>query len=211
MIDCYLSRYKEFVKANFGGFKKIFGLYKSRQNKYTQVVMKLLLSEREIQRRVDGLAKKISRDFSGREVLLIGVLKGAFIFMADLARKIKAPVKIDFVGLASYGAGTRSGGKVRSTKILEMPIRGKDVLIVEDIIDTGITIKHLYKWLKARRPRSLKVAALLDKPGRRVVNFQADYVGFQIENHFVVGYGLDCGEEYRNLPGIYALKKQTAE
>jgi hypoxanthine phosphoribosyltransferase len=168
--------------------------------------MKLLLSEKQVQQKVGGLARKISQDFAGREVLLIGVLKGAFIFMADLARKMTTPVKMDFVRLASYGSETQSSGKIRLTKDLETPLRGKDALIVEDIIDTGITLKHLYQRLKARRPRSLKVVALLDKPGRRRVNFQADYVGFRIENHFVVGYGLDCAEEYRNLRGIYVLK-----
>lgn len=168
--------------------------------------MKLLLSEKEIQQKVRALARKISKDFSGREVLLIGVLKGAFIFMSDLARKMTTPVKMEFVRLASYGSQTHSSGKVKITKDLETPLKGKDVLIVEDIIDTGITLKHLFLHLKARRPRSLKVVALLDKPGRRKVDLRADYVGFQIEDHFVVGYGLDCAEEYRNLRGIYVLK-----
>ena len=168
--------------------------------------MRLLLSEKKIQHIVRGLARKISKDFSGREVLLIGVLKGAFIFMSDLARKMTTPVKMDFVRLTSYGSETRSSGNVRITKDLETPLKGKDVLIVEDIIDTGITLKHLFQRLKARRPRSLKVVALLDKPARRKVDLRADYVGFRIEDHFVVGYGLDCAEEYRNLRGIYILK-----
>ena len=172
-------------------------------------VMKLLLSEKEIQRKVGALARKISRDFSGREVLLIGVLKGAFIFMADLARKMTTPVKMDFIRLASYGSETQSSGKVKITKDLETPLRGKDVLVVEDIIDTGITLQHLLQRLQTRQPRSLRVVALLDKPGRREVDLQADYVGFQVENHFVVGYGLDCAEEYRNLRGIYVLGKNS--
>ncbi|MBM4330204.1 MAG: hypoxanthine phosphoribosyltransferase [Deltaproteobacteria bacterium] len=167
--------------------------------------MKLLVSENEVQKKVGSLARKISKDFSGKEVLLVGVLKGAFIFMADLARKMTVPVKMDFVRLASYGSGIRSSGKVKFTKDLETSLRGKDVLVVEDIIDTGITLKYLVRCLKARRPSSLKVVALLDKPARREVNFQADYVGFQINNHFVVGYGLDCAEEHRNLRGIYIL------
>ena len=168
--------------------------------------MKLLLSEKEIQQKVAALARKISKDFPGREVLLIGVLKGAFIFMADLARKMTTPVKMDFVRLASYGSKTKSSGKVRITKDLETPLKGKDVLIVEDIIDTGHSIKQLFRRLKGRSPRSLKVVALLDKPARRKVDFRADYVGFHIEDHFVVGYGLDFAEEYRNLRGIYVLK-----
>jgi hypoxanthine phosphoribosyltransferase len=168
--------------------------------------MRLLLSEKRVQQKVKALARKISEDFSGQEVLLIGVLKGAFIFMADLARRMTTPVKVDFVRLASYGSGTQPSGRIKFTKDLETPLRGKDVIIVEDIIDTGITLYHLYQCFEARNPRSLKVVALLDKPGRRKVNFQPDYVGFRIANHFVVGYGLDWAEKYRNLCGIYALK-----
>jgi len=129
--------------------------------------------------------------------------------MADLARKMTTPVKMDFIRLASYGSETQSSGKVKITKDLETPLRGKDVLVVEDIIDTGITLQHLLQRLQTRRPRSLRVVALLDKPGRRKVDLQADYVGFQVENHFVVGYGLDCAEEYRNLRGIYVLGKNS--
>lgn len=167
--------------------------------------MKLLLSEKEVQKKVKALARKISRDYSGKEVLLIGILKGAFIFMADLARCLTIPVKMDFVRLASYGSGKCSSGKIKLTKDLEMPIKGKDVLVVEDIIDTGITLQYLCQCLRARKPRSLKVVALLDKPKRRRVNFEADYIGFKIEDHFVVGYGLDCAEEYRNLRDIYII------
>jgi len=168
--------------------------------------MERLIGAREIQEMVNRLAGRISRDFAGREILLVGILKGAFVFMADLARRIKVPVKMDFVRLASYGAGTVSSGKVRISKDLEIPVKGKDVLIVEDIIDTGVTLKYLFRRLKARKPRSLKTVALLDKPWRRKVRFSPDYVGFSIEDHFVVGYGLDCNEEYRNLAGIYVLK-----
>ncbi len=168
--------------------------------------MKLLLSEKRIQQRVGFLARHISRDFLGREILMVGVLKGAFIFMADLVRKMKTPVRLDFVRLASYGDRTCSSGKIQFTKDLECSLRGKDVLIVEDIIDTGVTLQYLYRCLKARRPRSLTVVTLLDKPSRRKVSFQADYIGFQIPDHFVVGYGLDCAEEYRNLRGIYIVK-----
>ena len=168
--------------------------------------MRLLLSEKQVQQKVKALARKISKDFSGQEVLLIGVLKGAFIFMADLARKMTTPVKMDFVRLASYGSETHPSGRIKFTKDLETPLRGRDVLIVEDIIDTGITLNYLYQRFKARSPRSLKVVALLDKAGRRKVDFQPDYVGFRIENHFVVGYGLDWAEKYRNLCAIYVLK-----
>jgi len=183
-----------------------FYLYIFRQKKYTFLAMKRLLGEDQIRKKVGRLAGQISRDFAGREVLLVGVLKGAFIFMADLARKMTTPVKMDFVRLASYGSGTVSSGKVRITKDLEISVKGKDVLIVEDIIDTGVTLKYLFRRLKNRRPRSLKTVTLLDKPSRRKVRFQADYVGFAIEDHFVVGYGLDCNEEFRNLSGVYVLK-----
>ena len=187
-------------------FRDILGFTINSRINILKNIMRLLLSEKKIQRKVRGLARKISKDFSGREVLLIGVLKGAFIFMSDLARKMTTPVKMDFVRLASYGSETRSSGNVKITKDLETPLKGRDVLIVEDIIDTGITLKHLFGRLKARRPRSLKVVALLDKAARRKVDFRADYVGFRIGDHFVVGYGLDCAEEYRNLRGIYLLK-----
>jgi hypoxanthine phosphoribosyltransferase len=168
--------------------------------------MRLLIAEKDVEGKVNKLARKISRDYAGREILLVGILKGAFIFMADLARRMTIPVKVDFVRLASYGSGSQSSGRVKITKDLETSLRGKDVLIVEDIIDTGVTLQCLFHRLRARRPHSLKAVALLDKPGRRKVNFQADYVGFTIEDHFVVGYGLDCNEEYRNLPGIYVVK-----
>jgi hypoxanthine phosphoribosyltransferase len=168
--------------------------------------MKSLFTEEDVRKQVRRLARKISRDFAGREVLLVGILKGAFIFMADLSRRLAFPVTMDFIRLASYGAGKESSGKVRITKDLETSLRGKDVLIVEDIIDTGVTLKYLFRHLKAQRPRSLKSVVLLDKPSRRKVDFQPDYVGFTIEDHFVVGYGLDFNEEYRNLSGIYVLK-----
>jgi hypoxanthine phosphoribosyltransferase len=173
---------------------------------YTLPAMKMLLREEEVQRKVHQLARIISRDLGGQEVLLVGVLKGAFIFMADLARWMRSPVKMDFVRLASYGSGTVSSGKVKITKDVETSLKGKDVLIVEDIIDTGVTLRYLFRRLKARKPRSLRTVALLDKPSRRKVRFQADYVGFTIKDLFVVGYGLDWNEEFRNLPGIYVLK-----
>jgi hypoxanthine phosphoribosyltransferase len=168
--------------------------------------MKRLFSERQIQARIGALARRIDKDYSGREILLVGVLKGAFVFLADLSRKIRVPVKIDFVRAASYGAGTSSSGKVKLTKGPELSLKGKDVMIVEDIIDTGVTLRFLHRCLKARRPRSLAVTTLLDKPSRRKVPFRADYVGFEIPDHFVVGYGLDCAEEHRNLRGIYRVK-----
>jgi len=168
--------------------------------------MKRLLSEKQIQARIGALARRINRDYSGREIILVGVLKGAFIFLADLSRRIKSPVKIDFVRAASYGTGTCSSGKVKLTKEPKLSLKGKDVVIVEDIIDTGVTLRFLHRCLQARRPRTLTVATLLDKPSRRKVPFRADYVGFEIPDYFVVGYGLDCAEEHRNLRGIYRIE-----
>jgi len=183
-----------------------FQLYNFGWKQYTLLAMKRLLAKEDVHRRVGRLAREISRDFAGREVLLVGVLKGAFIFLADLARRVSIPVQVDFVRLASYGAGRESSGKIRITKDLETSVRGKDVLIVEDIVDTGLTLEYLFGRLKARRPRTLKTVALLDKPSRRKTRFRPDYVGFTIEDRFVVGYGLDCDEEYRNLSGIYVIE-----
>lgn len=168
--------------------------------------MKRLFSEKQIQKRIGALARRINRDFSGREIVLVGVLKGAFVFLADLSRKLKIPVKIDFVRAASYGTGICSSGRVRLTQAPHLSLKGRDVIVVEDIIDTGVTMRFLRRCLLARRPRSLTVAALLDKPSRRKVPFTAEYVGFVIPDHFVVGYGLDCAEEHRNLRGIYRLE-----
>jgi hypoxanthine phosphoribosyltransferase len=166
----------------------------------------ILFPEEMIHRRVGELAGQISRDYDGRELLLVGILKGAFIFMADLIRGIKVPCRVDFVRLASYGGGSQSSGEVRITKDLETPIAGRDVLIVEDIIDTGLTLSCLVKVLRERRPASLRVCAFLDKKERRQVSFEADYVGFAIPDLFVVGYGLDYNENYRFLPDVCVLR-----
>ena len=165
--------------------------------------LKLLLNRDQIRRRVKELAAEISRDYRGREILLICVLKGAFVFLSDLMRHIDSPVQVDFVGLASYGSETVSSGQVRVTRESTIPVKGKDVIIVEDIIDTGRTLKFLAHELRSGRPRSLKICCLLDKKSRREVEFAADYVGFDIEDLFVVGYGLDVNEQFRNLPGIH--------
>ena len=169
--------------------------------------MEILLTEAVIDRRVRELAGEISRDYAGRDVLIVGVLKGAFIFMADLIRRLSIPCSVDFIGLASYHDGSFSSGNVRITKDLETPIPGRDVLIVEDIVDTGITLSLLLELLRKRGPASLGVCALLDKEARRRVPFSADYVGFTIPDRFVVGYGLDYNEKYRFLPDICLLKE----
>jgi hypoxanthine phosphoribosyltransferase len=159
-----------------------------------------------IQKRVQELASQISGDYAGRELIIIGILKGAFIFMADLIRAMRIPCKVDFVRVASYGAGSESTGKVVMTKDIETSIRGRDILIVEDIVDTGLTLQYLVDWFKERNPQSLKVCAFLDKRKKRKISFEADYVGFTIDDGFVVGYGLDFSEQYRFLPEIYVIK-----
>jgi hypoxanthine phosphoribosyltransferase len=167
-----------------------------------EIKPEILFPKEMIDKRVRELAGQISRDYEGRELLLVGILKGAFIFMADLIRGISVSCQVDFVRLASYGGGSRSSGEVRITKDLEMPVEGRDVLIVEDIIDTGLTLTHLVKVLRERRPASLRVCAFLDKKERRQVPFEVDYVGFTIPDGFVVGYGLDFKENFRFLPDV---------
>ncbi len=160
-----------------------------------------------IARRVQEIASQISDDYNGRELIVIGILKGAFIFMADLIRALSIPCKVDFVRVASYGAGSESSGKAVLTKDIETSIKGRDILIVEDIIDTGVTLTYLVNWLKERNPQSLKVCAFLDKRKRRKISFEADYVGFTIDDGFVVGYGLDFNEQARFLPEVYIIKQ----
>lgn len=170
--------------------------------------LEVLLTEDELRTKVDDLAGQINRDYEGQELLVVGILRGAFVFMADLVRKLKMSVIIDFVAVSSYGDETDSSGVVRILKDLDETITGRHVLLVEDIIDTGLTLKYLYEHLKGREPASLKVCTLLDKPERRKVEFIPDYNGFQIPDHFVVGYGLDCGQLYRNLPNLYILHQE---
>jgi hypoxanthine phosphoribosyltransferase len=167
---------------------------------------KILFSRTVIQKRVQELASQISSDYAGRELVVIGILKGAFIFMADLVREISIPCNLDFVRVASYGASSESSGKVVMTKDIETSIKGRDILIVEDIVDTGLTLQYLVNWLKERNPNSLKICVFLDKRKRRKVSFEADYVGFTIDDGFVVGYGLDFNEQYRFFSDVYVIK-----
>lgn len=173
--------------------------------------LEVVLTESEIQKKIDELAERISRDYAGKELLVVGILRGAFIFMADLVRRLDVPVTIDFMAVSSYGNATESSGVVRIIKDLDESVAGRHVLLVEDIIDTGLTLKYLYEYLKARGPASLRVCTLLDKPDRRVVDFQPDYNGFTIPDYFVVGFGLDCGQLYRNLPAVYAIRQVENE
>lgn len=166
--------------------------------------MEILFHEEEIEQRVGELAARITKDYQGKDLLVIGILKGSCIFFADLIRKIDLPLEIDFMAAKSYGDKTHPG-EVRIIKDLDKPIEGRHILVVEDILDTGQTLNALFKMLKVRGAASLKAATFLDKPSRRKVDFQAEYVGYAIPDRFAVGYGLDFAEKYRNLPYIGVL------
>jgi hypoxanthine phosphoribosyltransferase len=168
-------------------------------------VGEVLLEEDAIQARIRELGREISSDYAGRELLLVGVLKGAVFFMADLMRGLTIPCEIDFMAISSYGDSTDSSGVVRILKDLDINIEGRDVLVVEDIIDSGLTLSYLMRNLEAREPASLEICALLTKPERREIEVPVRYVGFEIPNRFVIGYGLDFGERYRNLPYVGVL------
>jgi hypoxanthine phosphoribosyltransferase len=171
-----------------------------------QSQLKILISRDQIAKTVTRLALEINRDYQGKQPLLISVLKGSFVFMADLIRQLDLPLELDFVKLASYGAARESSGKVRVVQGVKTPAKGRDVLVIEDIVDTGITISFLLDYLDKKRPASLKLCALTDKPSRRRVTVPIDYLGFSVPNKFIVGYGLDCDEKFRNLPHICTLE-----
>jgi hypoxanthine phosphoribosyltransferase len=170
-----------------------------------RLIADVLVEEVALQQRIAALGDELSRDYAGREPLLVGVLKGAVFFMADLVRRITIPCEIDFMAVSSYGSGTDSSGVVRILKDLDANIEGRHVLIVEDIVDSGLTLSYLVRNLQARRPASLEVCALLTKPDRRKTDIICRYVGFEIPNRFAIGYGLDYGERYRSLPYVAAL------
>jgi hypoxanthine phosphoribosyltransferase len=165
----------------------------------------ILIDRDRLQQRIAELGEDVSADYAGRDLLLVGVLKGAVFFMADLMRRISVPCEIDFMAISSYGASTDSSGIVRILKDLDINIEGRHVLIVEDIIDSGLTLSYLVRTLEAREPASLEVCALLTKPERRQIDVDVRYVGFEIANRFVIGYGLDFAERYRNLPYVGVL------
>jgi hypoxanthine phosphoribosyltransferase len=167
----------------------------------------ILVQPDELGHRVRELADEISRDYEGRELLLVGVLKGAVFFLSDLMRQLRVPCEVDFMAVSSYGSSTESSGVVRILKDLDTPIDGREVLVVEDIVDSGLTLKYLLRTLSARNPASLEVCALLEKPERRKVDLRIRYTGFEIPNRFVIGYGLDQGERYRNLPYVAVLNQ----
>ncbi len=174
-------------------------------------IQKVLLSTEEIAGRVQELGKQISSDYAGQEILMIGVLRGAVIFMSDLARAIQVPVAIDFMAVSSYGVSTTSSGIVRILKDLDEEVAGRHILVVEDIIDSGLTLNYLLDNLRSRKPASIRLVTLLNKPERRKKDVHVDYNGFSIPDHFVVGYGLDYAEKYRNLPFIGILKPEAYE
>ncbi|BFH71753.1 MAG: hypoxanthine phosphoribosyltransferase [Paenibacillus dendritiformis] len=169
-------------------------------------IEKVIISEEQIQAKVQELGAQISREYEGKCPLVICVLKGAFVFMADLVKRITVPLELDFMAVSSYGASTKSSGVVRIIKDLDVSVEGRDVLIVEDIIDTGLTLSYLIEVLQGRKANSIRLVTLFDKPARRTVNLEADYKGFVLPDEFIVGYGLDYAERYRNLPYIGVLK-----
>ena len=175
------------------------------QTEVEKGVGEVLIEQGALQRRIAELGEDISQDYAGRDLLLIGVLKGAVFFMADLMRKLSIPCEVDFMAISSYGAATDSSGVVRILKDLDINIEGRHVLVVEDIIDSGLTLSYLVRMLESREPASLEVCALLTKPERREIEVDVRYTGFEIPNRFVIGYGLDFAERYRNLPYVAVL------
>ncbi len=174
-----------------------------------QDILKVLLTEEKIHEKVEELGAAISRDYAGKNLLMVSVLKGSVIFMADLMRAVKIPARIDFMSVSSYGSETKSSGVVKIIKDLDISLEGYDLLLVEDILDSGKTLYNLRKLLSQRNPKSIRIATLLDKPERREADIVPDYSGFQVPDEFVVGYGLDYAEMYRNLPYIGILKPEV--
>ncbi|MEW6623698.1 MAG: hypoxanthine phosphoribosyltransferase [Bacillota bacterium] len=174
-------------------------------------IKEILVGREEIRQKIQELGSKISADYLGKELMVVCILKGAVLFCADLIREIKVPVTIDFMAVSSYGASTESSGAVQILKDLETSVEGKHLLVVEDIVDTGLTLKYLVGILNARGPASLKICTFLDKPSRRKVQVDIDYTGIEIPDAFVVGYGLDYNEEYRHLPYVAVLKPEVYE
>lgn len=172
--------------------------------------IKIVFSPEVIQRRVRELAEQISADFAGQQPIMLGVLKGCFIFLSDLVRQVDLPLEVDFVRLASYGSSATSSGRVQMVKAPELSLKGRPVVVVEDIIDTGTTLKWLREYLESMEPSSVRLCVLVDKAERREVEVEVDYIGFKVPDGFLVGYGLDFDERYRVLPGIYELNPQGA-
>jgi len=166
-----------------------------------------MLSQEEIRRGVERLAREVNRDYQGKNPLLLGILKGSFVFMADLIRLLDVPVEIDFVALSSYGSARVTSGEIKVVQGLRTSVKGRDILVIEDIVDTGITVSYFLDYLRRKKPSSLRLCALFDKPSRRKVAVAIDYLGFTIPDKFVVGYGLDYDQRFRHLPQLYALEE----
>jgi hypoxanthine phosphoribosyltransferase len=179
------------------------------QSSATETGLRVLVSQQQIAKRVAELGEQITRDYQGQTIIFVGVLKGASIFLSDLARQVKLDATFDFISVSSYGNAKRSSGEVRLVKDVDKPLEGKNVIIVEDILDTGLTMSFLLRQFLNHHPKSLKIATLLDKITRRVADVHGDYVGFEIPDEFVVGYGLDYAERYRNLPDVCVLSPET--
>ena len=175
--------------------------------KMDNVAQEVLISREQLAQRVRELGQQITKDYEGEPVLLVGILRGSVPFMADIMREIDLDVTIDFMSVSSYGGSTKTSGVVRIIKDLETPIEGRNVIIIEDIIDTGLTLHYLMGYLAGRNPKSLKICAILDKPSRRKIDIKGDYIGFEVEDKFIVGYGLDFNQRYRQLPYISWLKE----
>lgn len=178
-------------------------------NEMNTAIKEVLLSEKELDLKVKALGMKISKDYEGEEVLLLCILKGGVVFMSDLARAISIPVSMDFMAVSSYGSSATSSGVVRILKDLGQSIEGKNIIIVEDIIDSGLTLNYLVSYLKARGPKSVEICTIMDKPDRREVEVEIKYQGFIVPNEFLVGYGLDYAEKYRNLPFVGILREEV--
>ncbi len=172
-------------------------------------ILKVLISEAELDKKVKELGKKISEDYKGKNLMMVSVLKGSVVFMADLMRAINIPCEIDFMSVSSYGSGVKTSGVVKIIKDLDINLEGQDLLIVEDILDSGLTLSYIKSILLERAPSSISICTLLDKPERRQADIKADYIGFQVPDQFVVGYGLDYDEKYRNMPYIGILKPEV--
>lgn len=178
---------------------------------YSKDIAKVLITKEQLQKRAEELGRQISEDYKGEEVTLVCILRGASVFFADLLRNITIPCEIDFIAVSSYGSGTTSSGEVKLVKDLSSTIEGENVIIVEDIMDTGVTLSYLKRLLLARKPKSIKICACIDKPERRKADIESDYIGFAVPNEFIVGYGLDYNEKYRNLPDICVLAPEIYE
>ena len=174
-----------------------------------QDILKVLISEQELKAKVEELGQRISEDYRDKNLLMISILKGSVVFMADLMRAIDIHARIDFMSVSSYGAGTKTSGIVKIVKDLDIPLAGLDILIVEDILDSGLTLSYISELLQSRNPKSIRICTLLDKPERRKAEVHADYYGFRVPDEFVVGYGLDYDEKYRNLPYVGVLKPEV--